>query len=124
MPILTMGLGAALVILGVVGFVLTGAAHYTALIPAAAGAIFEVLGIVAMRPSARKHAMHAAAALAVLGFIATVSGVAPAARYLAGATVERAPAAVSKAIMSILCLVFVILCVRSFVVARRSRSAG
>jgi hypothetical protein len=39
----------------------------TALIPAGFGVVLIVLGIVAHRASARMHAMHAAAAIALLG---------------------------------------------------------
>jgi hypothetical protein len=117
MPMVTIVFGSLLLILGVVSFVATGSSHPTALIPAGFGIVFEILGVLALRPNLRKHAMHAAALLAVLGFAGTVSGVMPAISYLQGASVERAPAAVAKAFMA----VFVALSVRSFVAARMAR---
>ena len=116
---LTIALGALLIILGIAGFVATGSEHPTALIPAGAGVLFVILAIFALNPNARKHAMHAAAALALLGFLGTIDGVIKTIQLASGATVARAPAAISKAIMSILCLIFVGLCVRSFINARR-----
>lgn len=90
----------------------------TALIPAFVGVPLAILGVVAQRPGARKHAMHAAAALALLGFLASAG------RFIA---VGAAPTSVGPAallIMAILCGVFVGLCVRSFIAARRAREAG
>jgi hypothetical protein len=124
LPKVTIGLAVALIVLGVVGFVATGSTHPTALIPAFAGVLFAVLGFVAMNPAARKHAMHAAAALALLGFLITIPGLIGAIRLMTGGTVDNPAAAKAKAIMSVLCLVFVLLCVRSFIAARRARVAG
>ena len=54
-------------VLGLAGFYGTGATHYTALIPAGFGALFLVLGLLALKASLRKHAMHVAAMLGLLG---------------------------------------------------------
>ena len=124
MPGLTIVFGLILIALGVVGYFATGRQSPTALIPAFAGALFLVLGLVARSPGARKHAMHAAAALAVLGFLGTVPGLIKFFRMLGGAEVARPAAVRSQAIMAVLCVVFVILCVRSFIAARRARTAG
>jgi len=123
MPIATLVLGGLLIALGVISFVATGSEHYTALIPSAFGLVFELIGALALQPSLRKHAMHAAAALALIGFLATVSGFGQAITLLQGGTVARPPAAVARTVMSILCLGFVILCVRSFIAARRAQQA-
>lgn len=122
MPAVTIVFGALLIGLGVAGYFMTGQEHPTALIPAGFGLVMMILGIVATRPGARKHAMHAAAALALIGFLFTVPGVIGFFRILAGQTVERAAAVRSKAIMAALCLLFVILCVRSFIAARKART--
>ena len=65
--------------------------------------------------------MHAAAALAVLGFLGTVPGLIKFFRMLGGAEVARPAAVRSQAIMAVLCVVFVILCVRSFIAARAAQ---
>ena len=124
MPGLTIAFGLILIALGVIGYFATGRQSPTALIPAFAGALFLVLGVVARSAGARKHAMHAAAALAVLGFLGTVPGLIKFFRMLGGAEVARPAAVRSQAVMAVLCVIFVILCVRSFMAARRARGAG
>ena len=124
MPGLTIAFGVVLIALGVAGYFLTGRQSPTALIPAFAGVVFLILGVVARNPGARRHAMHAAAALALVGALGTVSGLVKFVRMLGGAAVERPAAVRSQAIMCVLCLVFVVLCVRSFIAARRARQTG
>jgi hypothetical protein len=122
---ITIFLGLVLIVDGVVGFTATGSEHFTALIPAAFGLVFVVLGWLARQEHLRKHVMHAAAALALIGFLATVSGVPGAVVYLTNSgTVERPPAVLSKTVMAVACAVFTGLCVKSFVDARRRRIAG
>ena len=124
MPMLTIVLGGLLVLLGVVGFVMTGSEHYTALIPAFAGILFVLCGGIAMLPNARKHAMHAAAALALIGFVGTVPGIIKLIQWGAGSVPARPAAVVSQAIMAGLTLLFVALCVRSFIHARRGATTA
>src|SRR5687767_4628519 len=97
----------------------------TAMIPAFFGLPLLVLGLVAQaKPESRKHTMHAAAALGTLGFLGTVPGVFKALKWMGG-TVPARPAAVQvQVVMCVLCAVFVALCVRSFIAARRAREAG
>ena len=76
-----------------------------------------ILGLVAGKANLRKHAMHAAAALALLGFL---GGLAMVIRGLMGG-MQRPVAVIESAIMGGLCLLFVILCVKSFIDARRRR---
>jgi hypothetical protein len=119
---LATGFGAALLLLGIGGYVLTGMESPTALIPAAFGIILLLCGVLARDPAKRKLMMHIAAAVGVLGFLGSVRGLMVFGRMLAGETVPRPSAATAQAIMAILTLSFTILCVRSFVNARRSRS--
>jgi hypothetical protein len=121
----TVVFGILLILLGVGGYFGTGRQSITALIPVIPGAIFIVLGAMARNARYRMHAMHAAAALALVGFIAMVPGGLVALARWAGGTVPARPAAVvSKAIMGGLMVVFLVLCVRSFIGARRARRAG
>ena len=63
MPLTAIVFGILLIGLGVGGFFGTGAAHPTALIPAAFGLVLALLGLVALlKPNLRKHVMHVAAA--------------------------------------------------------------
>ena len=114
--------GGMLILLGVFGFVLTGSEHYTALIPAYAGIAFVLLGGLALNPNRRMHAMHAAVLIGLLGFFGTIPGVVKAIRWIGGTVPARPPATISQAIMCGLCLIFVALCVNSFIQVRRNRS--
>lgn len=122
--LILLGVGAyGLALAGVIG----DKVSITALIPAFAGILFVILGGIGVaRPSANKHVMHAAAALALLAFFGTVSGVIKLIRYLTDSLPPDSPirpsAWVAQSIMALLMLVFVILCVRSFIAARRDRA--
>jgi hypothetical protein len=121
MAIVTVLLGGALLILGLVAFFATGATHYTALIPAAFGLVFDLLGSIALvAPKARKHALHAAVALAVLGIAGAFPGLMKLPVLLSGGELARPAAVAAQAVMAGLCLVFLILGIRSFIAARRA----
>jgi len=120
----TMIFGTALIALGVVGYVSTGAVSVTALIPAFFGVVLAALGWLASNERYRKHAMHVAAMIGVLGFVGSARGLPGFFALLAGGEVQRPAAAVAQAVMAILMAIFVGLCVRSFVQARRARSSA
>ena len=123
---MTIGFGALLAIVGVVGFVLTGSAHPTALIPCWFGLALVVCGVLASTPDAKKRMiwMHVAVTLGLLGWVFPLIRVLGAARQgvpLAPST-EHA-AMLEQEAMILICLVFTVLCVRSFIAARRERLA-
>jgi hypothetical protein len=66
--------------------------------------------------------MHAAAAVALLGFLPSVPGLLGIPDLLAGQA-ARPAAVVLRSVMAILCLGFLVVAVRSFVAARRARTA-
>jgi hypothetical protein len=109
--------------LGLVGFIATGSVHPTALIPTWLGLLLGLFGILSFSPDAgrRKLFMHINVTLGLLGFLGTVMGLIQWFQMLGGAVVKNPPATESKAVMAILCLVYVLLCVRSFIAARRAR---
>jgi hypothetical protein len=119
MPDVTIGFGIALVVVGIIGFL----PHHakTALIPAYMGIVLLALGLVARaKPAARKHVMHAAVLVGTLGFLMSAG------RLIAAAASGNLPSALgifSLSSMAILSLAFVVLCVRSFITARRLRQA-
>jgi hypothetical protein len=119
-PTTTIGLGAALIVLGVGGYVLTGAVSVTALIPAAFGLLLVLAGLLARDERKRMHAMHAAVVIALLGFLGSARGLLGIGKLLDG-TAVRPAAIVSQAIMALLTLVYVVLAVRSFIQARKAR---
>ena len=117
MPATTRYFGLILIVLGVASYVLTGRASVTALIPALFGAVLVVCALVARNEAARKHAMHAAVAVGLIGALAALGRGIPAALD-GGAT---RPAVVSQLVMGILLLIYVWFGVRSFIAARKAR---
>ncbi len=118
----TMVIGGLMIVLGLAGYFGTGMASLTALIPAAFGLLFVILGAVARSEPARKHAMHAAAALSLLGFLATARSLAALPNALSGGPTPRGAAAVySQATFALLSGILLALCVKSFIEARRAR---
>lgn len=120
---LTLVFAVVLIALGLIGFIGTGSTHPTALIPAALGVLLGIFGALAVSPneSRRKLFMHINVTLGLLGFLGTVMGLVQWFQMLAGATVKNPPATESKAAMALICLIYVALCVRSFIAARRAR---
>jgi hypothetical protein len=117
MPRIAIVFGGLLVLEGAGFYVGTGRESWTALIPAFVGLPIVLLGALALRSGARKHAMHAAAALALLGLLAAAGRL-----FSQGSYDFTASAPLSQLIMAVLCGVFFALCVKSFVDARRCRA--
>jgi len=121
MPILSKAVGILLVILGTLGYVMSNAASVTALIPAFVGIPMFLFGYFGEKENLRRHMMHAAAGLSLLGFLGTVGGIPKTISLMAGSEVERPQAVVVQAVMAIICLGFLIFAIQSFIAARRAR---
>jgi hypothetical protein len=121
-PYITIVLGVILTLMGLWGYFGLGSGSITALIPAFFGVPFILLGVVALKESLLKHAMHAAAALAVLGLLGTIRGVFSFFKMMGGEEVARPDAVRVQAIMALLCAIFIALAVNSFIQARRNRA--
>jgi O-antigen/teichoic acid export membrane protein len=118
MPSTTIVFGGLLALLGVGGYIASGAASVTALIPAFFGIPLIALGFLARSEAMRRHAMHGAAILGLLGCAGALFSL------MRTPTGPRSPAAVfSQAAMVVLTAAFVALCVRSFKAARLARTA-
>jgi hypothetical protein len=117
MTFVTRVVGFLLVLLGLVGYIGTGAASVTALIPAFVGALFLILALVARNPGARKHVMHAAVAIALL---AVLGGVPRIITAVNAGDLTR-PAVLAQIAMAVILAVYVLLGVKSFIDARRAR---
>jgi len=115
---------AILILLGVGLYVGSGAASVTALIPSFFGIGFGICALLATTPARRKHTMHVAAVLALLGVGGSARGIPDALTLLGGGSVERPAAAWGQLTMLLLCLVFLVLAIRSFINARRARVAA
>lgn len=129
MAVPTLIISILLIVVGVVGYAgqdpnpETGKVSITALIPAFVGGVLAVCGLLAFNDKFRKHAMHFAA---IVGLLGAIGGIMPLQRQYAktGEIDPLKPSAVSGELMILLCLVFVVLCVRSFIAARKARQAG
>jgi hypothetical protein len=123
MPALTMAFALVLIGLGVGVYFLTGRQSWTALIPAIAGVLLFVCGYLAQNTQRRKHAMHAAVLVAILGFAGAMPGVIKFVKWQTGGETPARPTAVkTQTAMAGVLLPYIVLCVRSFVDARRSRN--
>ena len=120
MPALTIAVGGILVVLGLAGYFLTGAVSLTALIPAAFGVVLAAAGVIARNERARKHAMHAAVLVALLGLLGSFRGLLQVGSFLDG-TAARPAAVVSQSVMAVLTLGYLVLAIRSFIQARARR---
>ncbi len=120
----TVAIGIGLIAVGVAGYAATSGSSPTALIPAAFGAALVVLGWLAYEDRRRRTAMHIAAAVGLLGFLGSVRGLLGIRDLVTGAPVERPLAVISQSLMAVLTGVFVTLCVKSFIDARRPRSGS
>lgn len=122
MPPFAIVIGLLLTGLGVGGYLGVEAEtrSWTALIPVFVGGPLFLLGLLGLKDQFRKHAMHLAAALGLIGFLA------PAGRLIStaarGSFVWGLPT-MSQVAMAVLCAIFVALCVKSFRDARKAREA-
>jgi multisubunit Na+/H+ antiporter MnhF subunit len=120
----TISFGVILILLGIFGFVVTGSHAPTALIPAFFGLILAILGFLAITDDAKKRMlfMHIAVTLGLLGFLGTAKSIYDYIEMRMGRQFPHPIAVEEKAAMAVLMLVFVVLCVRSFIAARRARA--
>jgi len=114
--------GIILIILGLVSYFGISSESITALIPAFVGVPILILGFLSLNEKYLKHSMHAAAVLMLLGFGGTISGLIKFFKMLGGEIFERPLAITIQAIMAVICLMFLVLAIKSFIEARRGKS--
>ncbi len=121
---LTMVFGGLLIVLSAVAYAELHFWH--TLIPGAFGLLLVVFGLLANTEDAKKRMifMHIAVTVGLLGFLGTIPGIVGVIQMAAGHAVVRPDAAKVQAAMGAICFVFVGLCVRSFIAARRARVAA
>ncbi len=121
MPTTSILFGRILIALGVIGYgygFIDGNPSITALIPAAFGIVLLSLGYVArMKEGARKHLMHVAVLVGLLGFAIPLVRLISA--FSAGKPFGFASLMLSA--MALTCFAFVVLCIMSFINARANR---
>ena len=116
---LTLIFASLLILLGLGFFVGTGGTHVTALIPAFFGVPLLLLGLWARSDAWRMHAMHLAALVGLLGIVGALWR--PMGKWFHGDPLTVNSALVSQVLMAVICAVFLVLCVKSFVDARIRR---
>lgn len=109
----------AFILLGVGAYVASGMEHKTALIPAVLGVLLAGAGALSLKHL--KHGGHAAALIGLIGFLGTSKSLWKIGQLYTGA-LERPTAVMVQATFAILCFAFLVLCVQSFIEARRARS--
>lgn len=116
--------GALLVLVGIVGY---GTSEVqpppkTALIPAFLGAALIACGALAFKDNLRKHAMHLAA---VIGLVGVIGGFMPLIRQIknTGDFDPTKKSAVAGELTILVSAVFVAMCVLSFIKAKKARQA-
>jgi hypothetical protein len=121
---LTIVFGVILMVVGAAGYVATGSAHPTALIPTWIGLVLAVAGILALNPARRMLWMHIAVTVGLLGFLGTIPGAIDMVKMAMGTVLPHPIAAEEKFATCVICLIFVAFCVRSFIAARRARAVA
>lgn len=92
----------------------------TALIPAVFGLLLLICGTLGLDERLRKHALHAAAAIGLVGFLAAGGRLGSKMGDVLSGNISRPMWFII--LMAVLCLAYVVLSVRSFIQARRARA--
>ncbi|GMU95764.1 MAG: hypothetical protein HZC46_06705 [Ignavibacterium album] len=121
MPKFSIALGIIFIAMGLYGYFGISSESITALIPTFFGIPLLILGWLGLNEKYLKHTMHAAAVLTLLGFAGTVSGLIKFFKMIGGEEMQRPAAVTVQAIMALLCLLFLVFAVKSFIDARRNK---
>ena len=112
----TIGLGIALIALGVIVTLVSDTSSVTSLIPAFVGIVFLILGVIAaVREDLRRHVMHGAAAVALIMIVASLGSLIS--RWSDSSGLAR----FSQIASAVLCAGFLMMAIQSF---KAARSAG
>lgn len=120
----TMIFGILLVLLGLVSYYGTGGTHPTALIPTWFGLALGIFGFLAISPDEKKRKifMHINVTIGLLGFIGAAVKAVTGYGAARSAGIDPDMKAIGAQIaMAVILLVYVKLCVDSFLAARRQR---
>ncbi len=121
---LTMVFGGLLVVVSVGFWIAMARAESAALHPAGLGVLLVLCGMLANTENARRRMlwMHLAVTVGLIGFL--ITGIRAALQIVKGtAMTGNVLAFEERVVVALLCGVFVALCVRSFISARRARAA-
>src|ERR1700733_13988444 len=120
---LTIGFGILLILLGIFGFVGTGSAHPTALIPTGIGVLFVLFGFMATTEDSKKRMlwMHISVTVALLVFLGMIPAAIDTIRLSGGVEFPHPAAVVDKGALALFSFISALFSARSFIAPRRSR---
>jgi hypothetical protein len=121
---LTVGFGVLLVVVSLGFWVAMGRAESAALHPAGLGALLALFGSLANTENSKRRMlwMHLAVTVGLVGFL--ITGVRAVIQMVKGTVMTgNILAFEERCVVALICLLFVLLCVRSFISARRARLA-
>lgn len=125
MPYITIVAGAILCFIGLFGYFGLTAENpsVTALIPFFFGDVLVVCGIIARNPRLRMHVMHAAVLVGLVGFVLAFGRLFMKLNVIISddPQIDRRPLRLTFS-MGVVCLVYVVMCIGSFIAARRRRT--
>jgi uncharacterized membrane protein len=116
MPKISVVFGVLLSVLGLYGYFGMDRVSITALIPLFIGVPIIILGVLAFDENKIKHSMHAASVLILLGLIGSVYRLAH--KVILGNIDESSMILI---LMSVICIIFLILAINSFIEAKKAR---
>ncbi len=119
---ITLFVGLALIAVGAFFYLTAETKAFTALIPAFIGLPVAILGAIAAANPAEKVRKHTAHFAVMLTLIGALGGIAMGLKNMGAEGKERAVAA--QLIMGVICIVHVVMSVRSFIAARKAREAA
>lgn len=115
--VMTIVAGGLLIALATAVAAISSSGSVTVWIPAFLGAPMLSCGLVALKPQARAAAVHVALLLGLLGAVASLATLV---RSIAGDS-GTGLAALSQLAMFVICAMYLVLGVRSFIAARKAR---
>lgn len=108
--------GIVLILWSAASFFLSESRSPTAFIPAGFGLLMLVFGLLGTKEGLRKHAMHGAAVVALLGLLGGFG------MGIKKVLTDPGLAAYSQLFLGAVSLVLMITCIRSFIAARKARA--
>lgn len=119
-------LGVLLILLGILGAISAGAHGFSPLLPALLGFLISLFGLFALTDDAKKRMlfMHVAVTVGLIGFLITIWSIVEYVEMLRGHQFPHPVVVQEWAATSAVLFLFVLLSIRSFIAARRTRIAA
>lgn len=114
---------ALFILIGLVAWIATGMEQVTALIPAFFGILVFILALVSnLKENLRRHLMHAAMALVLLGLLGSMGGLLRLIGFVfTGAELARPAAVYAQSAFALASIGYLYTGIRSFIEARKNR---